>query len=172
MQIANDPQQIESKLIHQLFSYWQSLCGDNAIPRRGDIDPAAILPFLPNILLVDFEQDPFRIKFRLVGTKIVEVTGFEFTGKYFDEIAMPDVEAPFLEAYHCASLERLPVFTRATWRFDETTTGTYDFCILPLEDDGRVATKAIAAECYDRLEKQYSLSELRTIASSARMRRQ
>lgn len=156
MQSITDANQIENASIRQLFIYWQSKCSDGSIPRRSDIDPTDIPAILPNVILIDFEQDPFRVKFRLVGTKVVEITGYEFTGMYLDEIAMPDVEDSFLACYQTASETKTPVLSRITWRFDEETTGEYDFWVMPLEDNGQVATKAIALECYARMDKKYS----------------
>ncbi|WP_193367876.1 PAS domain-containing protein [Pelagibius marinus] len=76
MQSFTDAAQTDSEIIRQRFGYWHSKCGPGAIPKRNDIDPGEIFPILPNILIVDFEQDPFRVKVRLVGTRIVEVTGY------------------------------------------------------------------------------------------------
>ena len=167
MQILSDPEHLESATIRELFTYWKSKCSNGNIPRRRDIDPLDLTGVLPNVIMLDFEQNPFRARFRLVGTRVVEVTGFEFTGMYLDEIAMPDVEDSFQDCYQTASETMKPVFTRITWRFDEKTTGDYDFCVLPLESDGSVATMAIAAECYARLEKKYSLGALRSLAANA-----
>ena len=158
MQVLSDPQQIESPLIRELFAYWRRHCRDGAIPRRGDIDPAELGALLPNLIMVDFEQDPFRVRFRLVGTRVVDVTGFEFTGKYLDEIAKPDVAGAFTACYEAACTGRQPVFERITWRFDDQSTSDYDFCVLPLDDDGGTVQRALAAECYARLERQFDLS--------------
>lgn len=160
MQILNNAESIESSTIRQLLAYWRSKSRDGGIPARADIDPAEIVTILPNLMIVDFERDPFRVQFRLVGTRVVEVTGFEFTGMYLDEIAMPDVEESFLECYEAACRTRQPMFERITWRFDDQTTGDYDFCVLPLDDNGEWAARALAAECYERLEKQYDLSKI------------
>jgi len=156
MQRITHAGQLESAKIQQLFVYWQSKCGEASIPRRRDISPDEIAAILPNVLLVEFEQNPFRVRFRLVGTKVVEVTGFEFTGRYLDEIAGEADRRPFHECYEIACKSEAPVITRITWRFDEETTGDYDFCVLPLESDGRAASMAIAIECYERLRKRYT----------------
>jgi hypothetical protein len=161
MQILRDALSIESSIIRELFDYWRGKCRGTAIPRRTDIDPAEILPILPNLMIVDFEQQPFRVRFRLVGTKVVEITGFEFTGRYLDEIVKPDVEAAFIECYETASRTKQPVFDRIKWRFDDQITGEYDFAVLPLDDDGEVAMRALAIECYARLERRYDLAALR-----------
>ena len=156
MQSITAAEEIESEPLRQLFVYWQSKCRNGGIPRRSDIDPGEIAALLPNIIMVDFEQRPFRVKYRLVGTRVVEMTGFEFTGRYLDEVASKDVQEDFCECYRTVSEERLPVLKRIVWRFTEDVTGAYDFCVLPLDDDGQVATKAIAAECYARLAKHYA----------------
>lgn len=155
MKRLTNVEQIESPKIQQLFLYWQSKCGADSIPLRQDIKPEEVADILPYLLLVEFEQNPFRVKFRLVGTKVVDVTGYEFTGKYLDEIAGAEDRRPFHECYEIASKSESPVITHITWRFGEDTTGDYDFCVLPLESDGRVATMAVAIECYDRLRKRY-----------------
>src|SRR3546814_19033011 len=106
---------------------------------------------MPNILIADIEQDPFRVRFRLVGTKVVEATGFEFTGKYLDEITLPDDEGPFLESYQLASESKSAVLARIQWRLDADTIGEYDACFLPLSEDGDVVDKVLCMECYDNV---------------------
>ena len=36
--------------------------------------------------LVDLEENPFRVRYRLVGTEVVRYTGLDFTGRYLDEL--------------------------------------------------------------------------------------
>lgn len=155
MQTITDADQIDSALIRQLYLYWQSKCRDGAIPRRADIDPVEIPKLVPNMLITDIEQHPFRVKYRLVGTKVVEMTGFEFTGKYLDEIVLADDEGPFLECYQTACASRLPVQARIKWHLADDTVGEYDICILPLSDDGVTVNKAVAIECYENVGRDY-----------------
>src|SRR3546814_5143009 len=113
---------------------------------------------MPNILIADIEQAPFRVRYRLVGTKVVEATGFEFTGKYLDEITLPDDEGPFLESYRLASESKSAVLARIQWRLDPDTIGEYDACFLPLSDDGEVVDKVLCIECYDNVEREFTLA--------------
>ena len=62
--------------------------------------------------MLDVQREPFRLKYRLIGTNIVRMIGGDFTGRWFDE-ARPNLlkSTPRLERY------RLMVDTgRATWR--------------------------------------------------------
>jgi len=78
--------------ITQLANYWRSLDGGSA-PERHQLDPAAIKPLLPFILLVEFEDAPFRVRYRLTGTKVDEMTGINITGRYLDEFAQGEFRA-------------------------------------------------------------------------------
>jgi hypothetical protein len=72
--------------IAQLAEYWRGLGGGTA-PERHLLDPGAIKPLLPYLLLIEFEDDPFRVRYRLTGTKVDEMTGINITGRYLDEFA-------------------------------------------------------------------------------------
>ena len=155
MKTITDANEIESSRIRQLFDYWQSKRRDGQPPRRADIDPAEIPQLMPYLLLVDIETDPFRVRYRLVGTKIVDATGFEFTGRYLDEIVLPDDEGPYLESYQLCSERGVPVLARIKWRLDADTTGEYDACFLPLSEDGRRVDKVLSMECYDTIQRDF-----------------
>jgi len=161
--------QIESRIIRELFVYWQSKCAGRPLPRRVDIDPAEISGLIPNLLIADIELDPFRVKYRLVGTRVVQMTGFEFTGKYLDEIALPDDEGPFLECYQTACAWRAPVATRIKWHLGDNSTGEYDICILPLSDDGETVNMTVSVECYENIEREYAFVRDRSFRPKVRL---
>lgn len=155
MKTITSADEIDSSRIRQLFEYWQSKRQGAALPRRADIDPTQIPQLMPYVLLVDIEQNPFRVRYRLVGTKVVESTGFEFTGRYLDEIVLPDDEGPFLESYQLCCDTGMPVLARIKWHLDADTTGEYDACFLPLSDDGSRVDKVLAMECYDSVQRDF-----------------
>ena len=159
MQQITDADQIENAAIRQLYNYWRSKRRGDAIPRRADIDPIEMPNLMPNLLIADIEYDPFRVKYRLVGTRVVQMTGYEFTGKYLDEIALPDDEGLFLECYQVACESKMPVTDRIKWHLAPDTTEEYDICILPLSDDGISVNIALAIECYDTVERAYTYSD-------------
>lgn len=156
MQIVTQAGQIESSRIRQLFQYWQSKRRGALLPRRADIDPTEIPQLMPYVLLVDVEQNPFRVRYRLVGTKVVEATGFEFTGRYLDEIVLPDDEGPYLESYQLCCTAGMPVLARIKWHLDVDTTGEYDACFLPLSDDGSLVNRVLSIECYDTIQRDFN----------------
>jgi hypothetical protein len=70
--------------IRRLLAYWQIL-GGGAAPDRASVEPAAIKDLLPYLMLVEFSEQPFRIRYRLTGTRVDEQTGLNLTGRYLDE---------------------------------------------------------------------------------------
>ena len=171
MQKITRADQIESPLIRQLFTYWQSKCRGGTVPRRADIDPSEIPKLMPSLLIVDIEHEPFRVRYRLVGTRIVQATGFEFTGKYLDEIILADDEGPFLESYRAACESKTPILSRIKWHLDNETTGEYDACFLPLSDDGEIVNKVISIECYENIERDFTFFSPRGFHPTVRKRR-
>ncbi len=157
--------EIESAAIRALYRYWHSKRAGGRLPRRADIDPIDIPRLMPNLLIVDLEQNPFRVRYRLVGTHVVEMTGFEFTGRYLDEIALPNYEGPFLECYQAACETKSPIITRIRWSLAPGIVTEYDVCFLPLSDDGETANKAISMECYESVERDYTVRAGRVVGA-------
>ncbi|MEO3428802.1 PAS domain-containing protein [Pelagibius sp. CAU 1746] len=157
MKRITDEDEIESADIRALFRYWRSKCPEGGIPRRADIDPVDIPRLMPKLLIADIERNPFRVRYRLVGTRIVEMTGFEFTGRYLDEIALEDYEGPFQECYQTACETKSPIITRISWSLTPGLTAEYDVCFLPLSDDGETANMALSLECYQKVERDFTL---------------
>jgi hypothetical protein len=76
-----------SDLVQLLHAWWDAARGDVDVPDRADFHPEEMKRLLPFMFISNAEHDPFRVRYRLVGTKAVEVTGFDITGRYLDERA-------------------------------------------------------------------------------------
>jgi len=73
--------QLRSPLVRTVHDWWTGHRGED-VPDRSALDPFALKATLPYLLISDVEPPPFRIRYRLVGTKVVEATGLDFTGRY------------------------------------------------------------------------------------------
>src|SRR3546814_19372859 len=69
----------------------------------------------------------------------------------------PDDEGPVLESYQLASESKCAVLTRMKWHLDANTIGEYDACFLPLSENGRTVDKALGMECYENVERNFTL---------------
>lgn len=145
-----DAGQVHSASIRALFAYWQSACTNGVPPRRTEIDPSAIKPALPYILLGDIEPEPFRVLFRLVGTLVADFSRQDFTGRYLDELvydARDSVDWP--ACYRRVHETRNGIRGINQLHFADGHVTTYEFAILPLLRKDDPAGSFIAIEAYD-----------------------
>ncbi|HYD98320.1 MAG TPA: PAS domain-containing protein [Alphaproteobacteria bacterium] len=151
MRITSDIAEVADPKIRLLHAYWEELRAGRPAPARAELDPGRLRAILPYLIIVQFEREPFRVLYRLVGTRVAEVTGADITGRYLDEVAFRE-EADFQGCYLRAATEAVPVFITGVLSRDQWSDWTYDAGIFPLSDDGATVNKAIAVETYDRLE--------------------
>lgn len=72
-------------LVSEMAAYWRSIHPPNALPGRQHFDPVDIPTLLANIRLVDVHGSPPRFMARLVGTKLVDLHGFDYTGQWLED---------------------------------------------------------------------------------------
>ena len=65
--------------------YWERIRGENTAPMRRDVDPGAIRAILPDLFILEQEQDG-AIRFRLAGTRICACFGRELRGSSFTDL--------------------------------------------------------------------------------------
>ena len=69
--------------IRAFFEYWKRIHPATGLPGRQHFDPVDIPWLLPNIFMVDAPSDAIGFTFRLMGTRLVEFFGEDFTGQPF-----------------------------------------------------------------------------------------
>lgn len=136
-------------VIQTLTRYWQSLAAGEA-PERTLIDPAAIKQLLPYLYIVEYETDPFRVRYILTGTEVDQWNGFNLTGRYVDEFIANDKTGAnqlLLDCYTEARATARPVYGTYHW----PTRGGYPlevkFGLYPLKVGG-VVRQCLAIEDY------------------------
>lgn len=92
-------EQIEPEPLRHLYHYWRELKGSQDIPNRVQFDPSAIKFCLANVAMAEVERDPFRIRYRLVGTKLAQSYGRDLTNQYVDELYSASIRKDALDAY-------------------------------------------------------------------------
>lgn len=123
--------------LRRLYDYWRERWRGEAPPARADIDPAELKPLLPNLALVDVEEEPRRFRFRLVGTDIVQRYGEEITGRRLDEVGLGCELAAIAEQYDETVREQAPTYCRHELPRPGGKRVKYERLLLPLSSDGR-----------------------------------
>jgi hypothetical protein len=122
--------------------------GELGVPDRGALWPGDILKLLPFVFIAEVQPEPFRIRYRLVGTKAVANTGFDFTGRYLDEFQRPGAPVPWEDYYRTAMATRQPLLGDATVPAQAGGTFRYEFGIFPLTLGGTEIRQFVAIEDY------------------------
>lgn len=150
MSVYQDPDEARSDIVRYMLSWWRGKCGGD-IPDRSDLDPLDLKSLLPNILISDVEHDPFRIRYRLVGTRAHEATGFNIVGRYLDELLPTDPDEPWMDDYALSYRTRRPVLGISSVRTTNGGLFTYEYGLFPLRKGGSMIEQFIAIEDYEDL---------------------
>jgi hypothetical protein len=99
--------------IQAIFRYWRSLHPANGLPGRRHLDPADLKRLLPGVWLLDVQPEPFRLRYRLVGTRVSAMIGRDVTGMWVDE-AHPDAahRPGYFERYRAVVQTHVPSWRR------------------------------------------------------------
>ncbi len=136
---------VRSPQILDMLSYWESKRAGGRLPRPVDIDPTEIPRLIASIVICDLEINPFRVRYRLAGTRQVHILGNELTGRYVDELNWE--EGPFVHRIFARARETAaPVFGYYHWKFREGTPGASEFGLFPLSEDGQTVTRVLGID--------------------------
>jgi hypothetical protein len=103
---------------------------------------------LPFMFICDAEHNPFRVRYRLVGTRAVEVTGFDITGRYLDELLSAEADQPWIEHYRRVYVSRMPLLGATTVPTRAGGQLTYEFGIFRLRKGEQAIDQFVAVEDY------------------------
>ncbi len=67
--------------VRSMYAYWEAKRSGRLMPSRNDIDPVEIARHLPSICIVEVLPEPPHLRYRLVGTRQVQIRGHDPTGQ-------------------------------------------------------------------------------------------
>jgi hypothetical protein len=146
--------EIGSEVIQQFHQHWLHVCRNGRVPSRADIDPTNFKRILPNVILANIERNPFRVRYRLCGTRVAEFCG-NLTGRYLDDIGSTDLwsTAAYLHLYQIAATEGRPVFSVDSMLGRFGARHPFQTGIWPVASDGQNVDMCIAVEDYLKLRR-------------------
>jgi hypothetical protein len=127
-----------SPTLRALAAYWNGKRLGRAMPPRAAIHPEEMVPWLPNLMLLDVIGDLPRFRVRLFGTGLVHAYGGEITGRWMDECDLNSVTAQLVEQMIEVVRNGAPNVVHA--RYTKVHDGRYldyERIALPLSADGK-----------------------------------
>ena len=144
--VWDDIAQSRSTMVQELHAWWIAHRGGAEMPDRNALWPGDILRLLPFLFIAELTGE--RIRYRLVGTRAVALTGFDFTGRYLDEMQREDAQVPWADYYRTVVETRRPLMGSVTVPAKAGGTFKYEFGIFPLTLGGTEVSQFIAIEDY------------------------
>ena len=129
--------------LRHLHDYWRERCAGAEMPPREAIDPLDFRYILGYVTLVDVEPAPRRYRFRLDGSILASLSGMDYTGKYLDELGMPDYCAFIAASYDRVVDHGKPYAYRKEGAFDKKSFDE-ETLIMPLGHGGTVEGLMVA----------------------------
>lgn len=153
---AGEQPAFRSERVAAFYRYWLDLARDG-LPGRDAIDPGAMLPLLPYVMLIDLEDrdagNPsggagFRVRYRLVGTAVAKFSGLDFTNAYLDELDFDICTTEdLMRAYRSIREARRPGLGMALAHLEHDQVMDVEYLICPLLVAGGIR-QCIAIEDY------------------------
>ncbi|MEQ8816848.1 MAG: PAS domain-containing protein [Thalassobaculum sp.] len=120
-----------------IHRYWLAKRGDRLFPSRADIDPIDLAPHLGNVVLIDVQRSPLRLRYRLIGTAITQAMNRDSTGKYYDEIYPETLLRQIYASFRWMIDHGRPVRTFGEAFYPDKNFYQYETLNLPLAANGR-----------------------------------
>ena len=137
-QIARTPELVA------LWRYWRSKLDGRPVLPRADFFPGDIPELLQVLTLTELTLEG-RLRYRIVGGKVVEAYGFEATGKYLDEFLSPErLKVAHLHIGTALARAR-PVFSRTAYSSPGGLGYVNSRLNIPLSDGAGAINLVVAA---------------------------
>lgn len=128
--------------IRELFDHWNERRGGRAMPRRADIDPAAIRRILADTFIVSCDASMGH-PFRLAGTRVCALLGRELKGESFLHLFSTQARLALLDLLAIVTDEAIGVAATASeLTADERC---LEMLLLPLADEEGGTARVLGA---------------------------
>jgi len=136
--------------LRRLLLDWKDWCGDRRMPARSDFRPESLGYMLGRLMLLDVEKadgvEQPRLRFRLVGSDVVQQRGFDLTGRLLEEHPDPAFAATAPGIYGQVIAARQPLWISLNRVSNIGLAYRFDALILPLSSDGETVDKVLSAQ--------------------------
>jgi hypothetical protein len=147
---VTDPRdlKVEDARLGALWRHWLAARAGRLMPARRSLDPTAMPATLPHLFLFDYHAATERFYCRLSGGEINLVVRTNCARHFLDELFPPQILAVVNERYKRVVLTPTLAYMQGSINMANGARVPGERLILPLSDDGVVATGLIGGSIY------------------------
>lgn len=144
---------LSDPLVLHMLDHWRSKCDGRAMPRPEDINPAEIARYLPNLLMLQVDHEPFDLTYRLMGEEVVHSHGGNFRGRSVKSLDQerPNFGTMLFSFYKYIADICRPIGAGGNLLFMGRGHMTFESVYMPLSGDGIRTTRIMGASSYRRI---------------------
>ena len=140
---------IAHPLLRELYDFWLTRRGDRIAMLRADLDPTVIPRLLPHLIMSDVGDGGRAIRYRLVGTNIVEAHGADYTGMTIEQLTSGATLEFTHRLYGTVLNSALPVYSEGSFRWAGKEFRWTKRLHLPLSRDGSAIDMVVAGQVFE-----------------------
>jgi hypothetical protein len=148
-----------------LYDYWIDIRKDRIVPDAQDVDPLAIVPLLPDIVVFQVNS-PEEIIYRLAGTEVVNRMGHDPTGKNLIDIAASGKGGIISTLMTMTVRQPAGLYARYDNIYTNGRRATVNSLYLPVSDDSDTLGRILAIHTMSKPKLYEEERSLTTIGDS------
>ena len=137
-----EPADLTNQTLSFLSSYWLERCRNGALPPSREIDALELGPALGYVMLLEPVDGGSDFLYRVYGSRIVDYSRIEMTGRRVWDIPSPMVAAYFVATYRAVCRRREPLFSFHRARLEQFY-AHWERLILPFVDEDGVVDRLL-----------------------------
>jgi hypothetical protein len=143
MEAVQPPPVFRDPRVDLLWRAWHGWRGNRPLPGRRDVDPAAIRPLLPNLVLLE-RLAGGRFRYRLAGEAVNSLFQTNLGGRFVDDALPPGMAERALQRYAQIADQRIALHLYGAANVRADLRMPSERLLLPLAGDGRAIDGVIA----------------------------
>lgn len=146
-------ERIDDPDLRALYDFWLLHRGDAIAMPRAALDPIAIPRLLPSLILSDVSDGGHFIRYRLVGTDIVEAHGLDYTGMTIEELTSGATLAFTRRLYGLVVTGAVPVYSEGRFQWVGREYRWTRRLHLPLTRGGTAVDMVLSGQVFELKER-------------------
>ena len=129
--------------LNDLYRYWVTASRTGGLPSRRWFSAESLRAFLPRILILQTNDGGNSFSYRLAGSTLYDVHGYEFTGLNVEDLRPRPFSLSLIEDLRMLVQTRAPQLARLEFSNNAGEVFEYTVLRLPTAEDGETVSQIV-----------------------------